>query len=319
MASAKSVVRVLDHGHRGRDWRTPSDPLDPGRVRGSRIRRVRLSAAVGRRHRPGGTDVGARGLRPISSRRRRRSRTQVFRSGLAQQPPRRVPTSSGTWRRTSTGTTSCSTPLSSTASRWSTALEAGGLSVHRWDVSHRPADDGHFYDWFARLRLKPTNEECRARSPLSSPRQRSVPPRPYPQRRASDGHVWQMPGGRSRRLSCSGSHGDAEREVTVLRRSLAESRDPRRLPKAEQRYRDWTFGASALRLRDHLRDVAWGCSRHTDLLVNRPRRRSSGARPCRELARFWMPVRDDRNTNARIRRPGGAGRPLLARLQEVGA
>jgi phage shock protein A len=43
------------------------------------------------------------------------------------------------------------------------ALENGGLSVQRWDVSHRPASDGRFYDWFARLRFKGTHEECVAR------------------------------------------------------------------------------------------------------------------------------------------------------------
>jgi len=43
------------------------------------------------------------------------------------------------------------------------ALENGGLSVQRWDVSHRPASDGRFYDWFARLRFKGTQEECIAR------------------------------------------------------------------------------------------------------------------------------------------------------------
>ncbi len=40
------------------------------------------------------------------------------------------------------------------------ALEAAGLSVQRWDVSHRPAEDGRFYDWFARLRFKGTHDEC---------------------------------------------------------------------------------------------------------------------------------------------------------------
>lgn len=43
------------------------------------------------------------------------------------------------------------------------ALEAGGLSVQRWDVSHRPATDGKFYDWFARLRLKGTPAEALSR------------------------------------------------------------------------------------------------------------------------------------------------------------
>ena len=40
------------------------------------------------------------------------------------------------------------------------ALEAGGLPVQRWDVSHRPADNGRFYDWFARLRFKGSHDEC---------------------------------------------------------------------------------------------------------------------------------------------------------------
>ncbi|WP_163164036.1 hypothetical protein [Arthrobacter sp. Alg241-R88] len=39
------------------------------------------------------------------------------------------------------------------------ALEAGGLSVQRWDVSHRPTHEGKFYDWFARLRFKGSHEE----------------------------------------------------------------------------------------------------------------------------------------------------------------
>ena len=40
------------------------------------------------------------------------------------------------------------------------ALEAAGLSVQRWDVSHRTASDGRFYDWFARLRFKGSRDEC---------------------------------------------------------------------------------------------------------------------------------------------------------------
>jgi hypothetical protein len=43
------------------------------------------------------------------------------------------------------------------------ALETAGLSVQRWDVSHRPASDGKFYDWFARLRLKGTRDEVLSR------------------------------------------------------------------------------------------------------------------------------------------------------------
>ena len=43
------------------------------------------------------------------------------------------------------------------------ALESAGLSVQRWDVSHRAASDGVFYDWFARLRFKGSHDECVAR------------------------------------------------------------------------------------------------------------------------------------------------------------
>jgi hypothetical protein len=43
------------------------------------------------------------------------------------------------------------------------ALEEAGLSVQRWDVSYRPASDGKFYDWFARLRFKGSHDECVAR------------------------------------------------------------------------------------------------------------------------------------------------------------
>jgi hypothetical protein len=43
------------------------------------------------------------------------------------------------------------------------ALETAGLSVQRWDVSHRPASDGKFYDWFARLRFKGTRDEVMTR------------------------------------------------------------------------------------------------------------------------------------------------------------
>lgn len=43
------------------------------------------------------------------------------------------------------------------------ALEAADLSVQRWDVSHRTASDGKFYDWFARLRLQATRDEVISR------------------------------------------------------------------------------------------------------------------------------------------------------------
>lgn len=43
------------------------------------------------------------------------------------------------------------------------ALEAGGLAVQRWDVSHRPASNGKFYDWFARLRFRGSHDEAVSR------------------------------------------------------------------------------------------------------------------------------------------------------------
>lgn len=40
------------------------------------------------------------------------------------------------------------------------ALESAGVLIQRWDVSHRPASDGNFYDWFARLRFKGSEDEA---------------------------------------------------------------------------------------------------------------------------------------------------------------
>ena len=40
------------------------------------------------------------------------------------------------------------------------AMESAGVSIQRWDVSHRPSDDGKFYDWFARLRFKGSRAEA---------------------------------------------------------------------------------------------------------------------------------------------------------------
>ncbi|TLM86008.1 hypothetical protein [Pseudarthrobacter sp. NamE5] len=42
------------------------------------------------------------------------------------------------------------------------SLESAGLAVQRWDVSYRPASDGKFYDWFARLRTKSERAEVAA-------------------------------------------------------------------------------------------------------------------------------------------------------------
>ncbi|MFC0681763.1 hypothetical protein ACFFGH_28360 [Lysobacter korlensis] len=41
-------------------------------------------------------------------------------------------------------------------------LSAAGVAVQRWDVSHRPAADGSYYDWFARLLSDTTQEELRS-------------------------------------------------------------------------------------------------------------------------------------------------------------
>ncbi|NHW46096.1 hypothetical protein HAV21_04215 [Paenarthrobacter sp. MSM-2-10-13] len=55
------------------------------------------------------------------------------------------------------------------------ALEAGGVSVQRWDVSHRPASDGKFYDWFARLREQGTHADVVSRvSTVFSPTSASL-------------------------------------------------------------------------------------------------------------------------------------------------
>ena len=40
------------------------------------------------------------------------------------------------------------------------AMESAGVSIQRWDVSHRPSSDGKFYDWFARLRFRGTHAEA---------------------------------------------------------------------------------------------------------------------------------------------------------------
>lgn len=62
------------------------------------------------------------------------------------------------------------------------ALVAAGLSVQRWDVSHRPASDGRFYDWFARLRFKGSHDECVTRvAAVFSVTRTDVPVQPAPQ------------------------------------------------------------------------------------------------------------------------------------------
>ena len=63
------------------------------------------------------------------------------------------------------------------------ALEAGGVAVQRWDVSHRAASDGKFYDWFARLRVQGTHDDVVSRvstvfSPTSAALIVDIPPIP---------------------------------------------------------------------------------------------------------------------------------------------
>lgn len=61
------------------------------------------------------------------------------------------------------------------------SLETAGLAVQRWDVSHRPASDGKFYDWFARLRTQSEYTEVAAQvAAVLSPAPENVglPPAP---------------------------------------------------------------------------------------------------------------------------------------------
>lgn len=39
-------------------------------------------------------------------------------------------------------------------------LAQSSLGVRRWDASHRPANDGRFYDWFVRLTFEGEGDEC---------------------------------------------------------------------------------------------------------------------------------------------------------------
>ncbi|GAA1805628.1 hypothetical protein [Nostocoides veronense] len=48
------------------------------------------------------------------------------------------------------------------ASQFISALERADISIQRWDVSHRAADNGNFYDWFARLRFKGSRADALA-------------------------------------------------------------------------------------------------------------------------------------------------------------
>lgn len=61
------------------------------------------------------------------------------------------------------------------------ALESADLTVQRWDVSHRTASDGRFYDWFARLRLQASRDEVISRvSAAFSPEVAHSLPNPLP-------------------------------------------------------------------------------------------------------------------------------------------
>lgn len=61
------------------------------------------------------------------------------------------------------------------------ALEGGGLAVQRWDVSHRVADNGRHYDWFARLRYRGEREDALSRvRDIFALRERPSQPDPLP-------------------------------------------------------------------------------------------------------------------------------------------
>ncbi|MBM9458779.1 hypothetical protein JK386_02615 [Nocardioides sp. zg-536] len=122
-----------------------------------------------------------------------------------------------------------------TASRVVTALEAADLSVQRWDVSHRPAEDGNFYDWFARLRFKGSRAEALTLigAVITPP---SVPAPTVP---AIDPTAARLADAEARieellnELYIATRKGEAaERELSLLRRDPANARAN------EQRYRE---------------------------------------------------------------------------------
>lgn len=142
-----------------------------------------------------------------------------------------------------------------TASSLVAALEAADLSVQRWDISHRPADDGNFYDWFARLRFKGSRTEALALvgAVIAPP---SVPATTVP---VVDPTAARLADAEARieellnELYVATRKGEAaERELSLLRRDLAnananEQRYRESVALAERRHSDLQEQLAALR------------------------------------------------------------------------
>lgn len=142
-----------------------------------------------------------------------------------------------------------------TAIRLVTALEAADLSVQRWDVSHRPADDGNFYDWFARLRIKGSRAEVLALvGAVLAP-----PDVPAPTVPAPDPTAARLADAEARiedllnELYAATRRGEAaERDLSLLRKDLtnAQANDQRyreSLALAERRHADLQEQLAAIR------------------------------------------------------------------------
>ena len=122
-----------------------------------------------------------------------------------------------------------------TASRLVTALEAADVSVQRWDVSHRRADDGDLYDWFARLRFKGSRAEALALvEAVITP-----PSGPAPRGSVTDPTAARLADAEARiedvldELYLATRRGEAaERELWLLRKDLVNAQAN------EQRYRE---------------------------------------------------------------------------------
>ncbi|GAA3539374.1 hypothetical protein [Nocardioides daeguensis] len=121
------------------------------------------------------------------------------------------------------------------ASALVSALEAAELSVQRWDVSHRPADDGNFYDWFARLRFKGSRDDALALvGAVIAPPSSSAPTVPVADPTASrladaEARIEEL----LNQLYVATRKGEAaERELAQVRQDLANAEA------SEQRYRE---------------------------------------------------------------------------------
>lgn len=106
------------------------------------------------------------------------------------------------------------------------ALESAGVAVQRWDVSHRPASDGKFYDWFARLRLKTTHDDAVARvSAVFAPAPASVEAPPAPTATPYEDLAAKVEQLLDLTVELTGRLSQSDREVALLRRKLAAVTD----------------------------------------------------------------------------------------------